>query len=389
MREPVSPNGESQGLYIHIPFCDGKCIYCAFYSECYRPELADRYLSALDRELSWAAESYPHFKPATIYIGGGTPTILTPVQLERLLQIVRRFAGARSLSEWTVEANPGSLKAETLALLKTAGVNRISLGVQNFDDRILRRLGRRHALREIEDAIRLLKEARWANWGMDLIACVPGVTRREWQSVLEQAVCYGPSHISVYALTVEEGTQLMRLAGKRGHRLLSPAGEVKMLELTRTILTGAGFQHYEISNYARPGYGCRHNLACWRGNEYLGVGAAAASRMGSMRWINRPDISAYLEAVEHGVPPPADYEQRDPHRAAQEDMVFGLRMAEGIHLPTIVRRHGLENDSKADAWEEALERMAKHGLVEKHRQRWRLTRRGHYLADAVGRELMD
>lgn len=360
------------GLYVHVPFCDGKCAYCAFYSVRYEPALADRYLDALEREL---AGSLP-LAPETIYIGGGTPSVLSARQLDRLCRLLRTNVATRRLVEWSVEINPGSVDAEKAAVLAAAGVNRFSLGAQSFDDRILKTLGRRHAAADTVKAFTILRAAGVENIGLDLIACVPGCARALWRKTLRQAVALAPKHISVYALTNEEGTRLNRLLGQGKTALLSEEEQLAMLDLAESVLTQAGFGRYEISNYAQSCFECRHNVACWRGEEYIGLGPAAASHVGLKRWTNRPRVNAYLKAAQALRMPPREVEMLTTALKRQERVIFGLRMAEGIAADI------------ASEYTQALDALRADGLVDLRDGRWQLTARGRNLADYVAVELM-
>lgn len=360
------------GLYVHIPFCDGKCAYCAFYSVRYTPSLADRYLDSLEREFTAALP----LAPATIYIGGGTPSVLSVRQIERLGRLIGEHVDTRRLVEWSVEINPGCVDAEKAAVLAAAGVNRASLGAQSFDDRILQTLGRRHAAADTITAVNILRAAGIANIGLDLIACVPGCPRALWRQTLRQAVDLALQHVSVYALTNEEGTRLNRLLGQGQTALLADKAQLTMLNLAETELGRAGFNRYEISNYARKGFECRHNVACWRGEQYVGLGPAAASHVARKRWTNRPRLSAYLAALQAGRNPPRDVEVLTPALQRQERIIFGLRMAEGVQADL------------AAEYKQALECLRADGLVDCGARRWRLTARGRNLADYVAVELM-
>lgn len=360
------------GLYVHVPFCDGKCAYCAFYSVRFQPELADRYLDCLEREFAAALP----LAPETIYIGGGTPSILAVRQLERLCRLLAGQVDDRRLAEWSVEINPGSLDGAKAAVLAAAGVNRVSLGAQSFDDRILQTLGRRHAAADTVEAVAILRAAGITNIGLDLIACVPGCTRALWRQTLRQALALAPAHLSIYALTNEEGTRLHRAVGRGEAALLADEDQLAMLDLAESELAQAGFERYEISNYARRGFECRHNLACWRGEEYIGLGPAAASHVGLERWTNRSDIGAYLAAVEAGRNPPCARETLTPALKRQELVIFGLRMAEGVDAAGFTE------------YAPALERLRMEGLVALCGGRWQLTARGRNLADYVAVELM-
>lgn len=365
------------GLYVHVPFCDGKCAYCAFYSVRYRPAMADCYLNGLGREL---AASLP-LAPETIYIGGGTPSVLSVRQIDRLCRLLQTQVATHRLVEWSVEINPGSVDAEKAAVLAAAGVNRVSLGAQSFDDRILQTIGRRHAAADTVKAVNILRAAGIANIGLDLIACVPGCTRALWRKTLRQALALSPKHVSVYALTNEEGTRLSRAIGQGTAALLSYEAQLAMLDLAETELMQArfgraGFGRYEISNYAQSGFECRHNVACWRGEEYIGLGPAAASHVGLKRWTNRANVNAYLAAIEAGSNPPRDVEVLTPALKRQEQVIFGLRMAEGVAADI------------ASEYQHALNSLRADGLVDLRDGRWALTARGRNLADYVAVELM-
>ncbi|MEI6515309.1 MAG: coproporphyrinogen-III oxidase family protein [bacterium] len=402
-----------EGLYIHVPFCDGKCHYCAFYSVPYRRELASDWLGNLRREMEAAIAEFGPLSPSTIFFGGGTPTLLPMDQLEQLLDLIRistvrrsepqrdaehadeeknknsprlrswRSSAVPSLQlddvkpfEWSCEANPGSLDSAKLELLKSAGVNRISLGVQSLDDGVLRQLGRRHTARDVHSAVAAIRRAGYDNWGLDLIACVPGVDVAAWRKTLQAAVALEPRHISVYALTSEEGTRLARDAASGTVTLLDDDEQLAMLDTAEEVLEAAGLLRYEISNYARPGFECRHNCSCWRGGDYLGLGPAASSRVGNRRWTNG---TANLTRQEERLSPLTD---------ATERLVFGLRMTEGIDLDAILAASGLADASQEQVWRATLERLQAEGVLVHEGSRWRLTKRGRALADYVAVELM-
>jgi oxygen-independent coproporphyrinogen-3 oxidase len=366
-----------QGLYIHVPFCDGKCHYCAFYSVPFSRERGAAWLSALKREAAAARSEFGPFSFSTVFLGGGTPTILPLDQLEELLGVV-----GQGCDEWTSEANPGSLDIDKLKLMKAAGVNRISLGVQALDDGVLRRLGRRHSVQDIHTAVEAIHATGFENWGIDLIACIPGVSVAAWRDTLRAAVALAPAHVSVYALTREEGTRLDRdhQAGKVA--FLDDDDQLQMLDTAEEVLAASGLNRYEISNYARPGFECRHNLSCWRGGNYLGLGCAASSRVGLRRWTNEPDLDSYLTAVTREV------ELLTPTMDAVERVVFGLRMTEGIDLEGILAACDLTGSALESGWRKTLARLVGDGLVEPAGGRWRLTTKGQALADYVAVELM-
>lgn len=392
------------GLYVHVPFCDGKCHYCAFYSVPYTRELGQAWLAAVKHERDQALVQYGRLPLTSIFMGGGTPTILPLDQLEELLALLRGASMAPPLHlkrtgnsilsegatpvmpdelEWTSEANPGSLTAESVGLMKAYGVNRISLGVQAMNDAVLNQLGRRHSLSDIYAAVAVIQASGITNWGVDLIACIPGVSEAAWCATLESAIRMGPKHVSVYALTREEGTRLNHDCEAGVVALMDDEAQLRMLDLAEALLREAGFNRYEISNYARPGFECRHNLSCWRGENYLGLGCAAASRFGNQRWTNHANLKPYIDGVNL-----QDRETLTPITDAVERLVFGMRVSEGVDLTDILQITGLIGTIQSDRWAHTLKRLGEESLVECQAGRWRLTSRGRALADYVAVELM-
>jgi oxygen-independent coproporphyrinogen-3 oxidase len=389
------------GLYVHVPFCDGKCHYCAFYSVPYTRELGQSWLAAVTEERNQVLQRYGTLPVSTIFMGGGTPTLLPLDQLQGLLTLLRdscwsgedsspdpakqwigRSAVGQAL-EWTSEANPGSITVDKLSLMKSFGVNRISLGVQAFSNPVLRQLGRRHSVADIHAAVKHIRSVGLSNWGLDLIACIPGVSESVWRETLETALALEPKHISVYALTREEGTRLNQECEAGATVLIDEDEQLRMLDLAESILGEAGFGRYEISNYALPGFECRHNVSCWRGGNYLGLGCAAASRVGDQRWTNAADLKAYIRGCGQ-----QDRETLTPMTDAVERLVFGLRMAEGVDLEAILSGVGLAQTKQAVIWRTTLERLGRAQLVCPENGHWRLTPKGRALADYVAVELM-
>jgi len=376
---------KSFGLYIHVPFCTGKCNYCAFYSIVYDRVVADRYLTAAEREIEMAPDQPRLAALDTVFFGGGTPTLLATPQLERLCAIPRQWR--TGIREWTVEANPGTLDRDKLRVLRQAGVNRLSLGAQSFDDKILRKLGRRHSVEDVRTALGMARDAGFQNIGIDLIACVPGVSLELWRRTLDEAVQLRPEHISVYALTVEEGTSLEKMVAGGRHEVQDDDEQLDALHLAEKVLGIAGYRRYEISNYALPGYECLHNLSCWRGAEYLGIGPAASSHVDDRRWTNAADLNQYLLAIERGNEPLRDEECLSKAVKASEMMIFGLRMTEGVDVVEVRRRSGITEagEQKIIA---LLSELSESGLVRRRNTGWVLTDRGRDLADYVAVELV-
>lgn len=378
----------AEHLYIHVPFCDGKCHYCGFYSIVACQSVVALYSPLPAEELGLLLEADPAAlkRPATLYIGGGTPSMLGADGLKRLADALSRRVPLDALEEWTVELNPASVSPALLEALKAIGVNRLSIGVQSFDDTILLSIGRRHDAAAAVKAVALALDSGFDNTGIDLIAGLPGSTQALWQATLERALSMPLKHVSVYALSLEPGTPLAVQAAK-GAVMPSDEEQLAALAQAEGVLGQAGFGRYEISNYAIPGYECRHNLGIWRGNDYVGLGPAAASRLNRKRWTNTEDLSDYMEALGGGRRPAARQETLDDREDATERALFALRLSEGIDPDDVARRFPALRD-QASAWEERLAGLARHGITEKGGRRWRLTPRGREVCDAVLRELI-
>ena len=282
-------------LYLHIPFCARICPYCAFYKELLDRSQTERFCEAVLCELKHHTQDR-HLLPSTIYFGGGTPTALTTSQVERLLKGFRALLDLSTLTEWTVEANPGSVSPRKAALFQEHGVNRISLGVQSWDEEMLKILGREHNAPQAEKSFFILRAAGFTNINVDLMFGLPGQTTPQWRSTLEKTISLQPEHISAYCLTYEEDTEFF-LRQARGEFHADPDVDAQLFEMTMSILQNAGYEHYEISNYALPGFSSAHNSAYWAGEDYLGIGPSAFSTRGSQRWQNVSDYRDYAALV--------------------------------------------------------------------------------------------
>src|SRR5438270_12378895 len=272
-------SGAIRHVYVHIPFCARICPYCAFYKELLDRSQTRRFCEAILRELEGAA-AQSAIVPTTIYFGGGTPTALTTPQLDYLLTGFRRALDLSELVEWTTEANPGSVSLAKATLLRELGISRISLGVQSWDDDLLKLLGREHNAKQAEQSFRIFRRAGFANINIDLMFGLPGQTIREWRDTLERTIALEPEHVSTYCLTYEEDTEFF-LRHARGEFRQDSDADAEYFEIAMSTLEAAGYEHYEISNYARPGFQSVHNRAYWRGADYLGIGPSAFSTIGS------------------------------------------------------------------------------------------------------------
>jgi len=319
-------------------------------------------------------------------MGGGSPAMLGADGLRRLVDGLREVFLCDAVSEWTIELNPSQVSQALLRTLREIGVNRISIGAQSFSDPTLERIGRKHSAQAAIQAVRLAQQEGFGNTGIDLIAGLPGVTEAEWAKTLEQALSLDVTHLSVYALSIEEGTPLARQV--KDGKLIVPNDDAQLDALTtaETALCKAGYERYEISNYALPGYACKHNVGVWRGNDYLGLGPAAASRMRQQRWTTQSNLADYMETVLQGELPPSEAETLHSKDDAIERVMFALRLQEGFDPYAAAIRHP-ELQDVADEWEERLETFARQGTVERGGLRWRLTARGREVCDAVIREI--
>lgn len=370
-------------LYVHIPFCVAKCAYCAFYSEPAENERVERFLSALNREIETVAD---RLAPHTIYFGGGTPSILTAQQLERLLTHLRaRVVNLDALAaaadfEWTVETNPATVSPEKARLLRAFGVNRVSVGAQALDETLLERLGRVHTVAMVHETVEMLRVAGFDNLNLDFIFAIPGQTVTQWEETLRHATAMGLEHLSTYELTYEDDTPLLRALEKEGVLPLDEETTLAMYERLVEVTTAGGLHQYEISNFAQPGAECRHNLNYWRGGDYAGVGPSASGFVEGWRYKNVADTDAYIERIERGQSP-TDYAERlSPQGRAGELVAFALRLNEGIEAIAFEQQMGFRIDQ---LWPKELTDLAAQDLIVWDGNRLRLTARGRLVADRV------
>ncbi|MEY2507017.1 MAG: hypothetical protein QOH01_1346 [Verrucomicrobiota bacterium] len=361
-------------LYVHIPFCARICPYCAFYKERADGSLTQRFCEALLREIDTVTENYP-LKLETIFFGGGTPTALTTGQLEFLLYGMRERLNLSQLSEWTLEANPGSVSPRKAALLHAMGVSRISLGVQSWDDELLKLLGREHNAAQAEASFHILREAGFANVSIDLMFGLPGQSLGQWESDLRKSIALQPNHISTYCLTYEEDTDFF-LRHSRGEFREDPESDARFLETAMAMLESAGYEHYEISNYARPGFASTHNHGYWAGDDYLGIGPSAFSTVGMERWQNVCDYRAYSDRVLSGRSPVQSTEPLTSDMKRTERIALALRTRAGI------------SSEELESWPNERHEFIDLGLLREANGNFILTPRGKLLADSVAEAFM-
>jgi oxygen-independent coproporphyrinogen-3 oxidase len=369
-----------RAAYIHVPFCARRCGYCNFTLVADRLDLVDRYLAAIERELSWLGG--PH-ELDTLFFGGGTPSQLPPAALRQLFAIVGgRFRLAPG-AEVSFEINPADFDAELADSLLELGVTRVSLGAQSFDDRKLALLERDHRAADVLRSAELARQV--PTWSLDLIFAAPGETLADWQADLSAALALAPPHLSTYGLTIEPGTTFF---GRRGRGVLVGAPEETeraMYEAAIDQLSAAGYEHYEVSNFARPGQRCRHNENYWVGGQYFAAGPGAARHIAGRREMNHRSTFTYLDRVLTGRSPVAEAEELPPAERARERLVFGLRRLEGVERSEFQAATGFAFDELAGT---ALAKFVSQDLIADDGRRIRLTRAGLMVSDALWAELL-
>ena len=374
------------GIYIHVPFCRARCSYCDFATGMYETGLADRYVHALVKEF----RSWNEVQPArvdTIYFGGGTPSLLAPTQIETILRAVRDRFEVLDEAEITLEINPGdggasaTARQETFGKFRRLGVTRASFGAQTFDDEQLRRLGRTHAARDIHETFSQLREAGFANINFDLIAGLPGQTLAGWQRNLDQALALRPQHLSLYLLDVHEGTPLADQIRRGAQPEPDDDLAAEMYRVMIERVCGAGYEHYEISNFCFPGFESRHNSKYWNGAPYYGFGCSAHSYDGARRrWANQREVAKYVELIETKQASVVERTYLKEEDARSESIFLGLRLMRGLDLEDYRSRFGADLREQYDA---ELNRLSEAGLIEIDHELLRLTTRGALLSNEV------
>jgi oxygen-independent coproporphyrinogen-3 oxidase len=365
-----------RAAYVHVPFCAHHCGYCDFAVVAGQDHLIDLYLEALTEEL---ARLDAPAAVDTIFVGGGTPTHLSPRQLERLLTSISRWLSLRPEGEFSVESNPDGLTTEKIAVLADRGVNRVSLGVQSFQPEFLSRLERQHGPSHVGPAVERIR-ARISNVSLDLIFAVPGQTPGEWDADLTAALALEPDHISTYGLTYEKGTPLWKRRERGEVRAVGEDDELAMYVGSMDRLSAAGFEQYEVSNFARPGRRCRHNETYWANEAYLGFGVGAARFVTGRREVNCRNTEVYIRRVLAGESPTFQSEQLPPEDAARETAAVQLRRSAGVIRSRFRDQTAFDFDELTRGRAELLVAEA---LLEDDGAAVRLTRRGRCVADAL------
>ena len=374
---------KSAGIYIHIPFCAVKCIYCDFYSITDRENSIPRFINAIVKEIETCTVDVSNWKLETIFIGGGTPSLLNGRNIESILNALERKYDLAQIKEWTMEANPGEAPLERLKDFRSLGINRLSMGVQSLEPDLLKFLTRIHSANQVFETYEHARNAGFENINCDLIYSMPGQSWEIWERDLLRVLDLKPDHISAYTLTLEKGTELYQFVKK---------GQVTMPEEDQTggwflkthgILNSHGYSAYEISNFAKPGMECRHNLHYWRIHPFLAFGPSAHGFDGSNRWGNVRSLDQYLTQIESGNTPISMKESLTQKNLTNELIGFGLRMNEGIDLAQIPERYlnqfNTNLESARQKWSDVL--ILRDSSVS-------LTKKGMVYTDAVGVDLM-
>lgn len=368
-------------VYLHIPFCAKKCPYCDFNSHVTSDRsLVQRYLEALDAEMRLASQQ-PEVKGraiSTIFFGGGTPSLLSGQELNRLLDTCREFLPVEPQAEITCEANPGTVTLEKLKALRQGGFNRLSFGAQSFQSNVLDRLGRIHSAPDTVRSVRSAREAGFENVSLDLIFSVPGQSLQDWQSDLQQAVDLEPDHLSTYSLTIEPGTEFGELYRKGQFKPLDEETDAAMYETALDFLPEAGYNQYEISNFAHPGRQCRHNLIYWHNEEWLGLGAGAHQHLNGIRRWNVKSPAKYVELMETRGLATEDWEQVAIPVQMGETMMVGLRLLRGVSTDAFRDRFGVNLE---ETFQQPIRKLTQLGLLHVTEDQIALTRKGILFAN--------
>lgn len=376
-------------LYLHIPFCVKKCNYCDFLSAPAGEETRAAYVDALLEEIRGFDEP-EDYEVVTVFFGGGTPSILPGQAIFRIMEALREKFSFRKGAEITLEANPGTVDKEKLSFYKKAGINRLSFGLQSADAEELKKLGRIHTWEKFLESFQLAREAGFSNINVDLMSALPGQTKESWEKTLRQVLALQPEHISAYSLIIEEGTPFYQLyekdverrdAGEEPELIPSEEEERAMYEATGRILKEQGYLHYEISNYAKPGCECRHNLGYWQRRDYLGFGLGASTLLNPVRYKNTEDLEAYLGG---------DFSKKEffvltKDNQIEETMFLGLRVLEGVSKEQFREQFSCE---LRVVYRKELEKLEKEGLLEEEGDFVRLTSRGIDLSNPVLAEFL-
>jgi oxygen-independent coproporphyrinogen-3 oxidase len=381
------PSAVVGGLYVHIPFCFHKCHYCDFYSITQQtPERMEDFVTLLLGEARmWASDVGPKIRPRTIFFGGGTPTLLHQNAMRRLIVGLKEIFDFSGVAEWTVEANPATVDESYCAMLRELGVDRLSFGAQSFDRRELAILERHHEPEDVRRSVETARSVGFRRINVDLIFAIPGQVMENWLASLNAALAFGTTHLSAYNLTYESNTP-MAVKKKSGQIIpVDEATELAMLHETRRRMSDAGLPAYEISNFATPGQECQHNLRYWSGDDYIGLGPAAASHVQGHRWRNAPNLGKWEAGIARDELPVIDLEILSPRQRAGELAMLQIRLSRGLSFADFIARTG-ENPSQLFA--DPIARYHAQSLLQIDNTGVHLTELGVSVADAIASEFL-
>ena len=368
------------GIYLHIPYCLHKCGYCDFNSHPENREEANLYVDSLLKELKAYSSILRRYTVPTVYVGGGTPTILPPSQLKRILQTIFLNFNLTPDCEITIEANPATIKLETLQEIRSAGYNRISIGVQSFDEKELQLLERVHSKEEIYLTLERARSARFENLSIDLMFALPGQATEKWQSHLSQAIAKNPDHLSTYNLTIEPATAFNKLQKKGKISLPNEDIQFEMYETSIKSLENAGYRQYEISNFSKPGMESKHNINYWNNGEYIGIGAGASSYLKGERFKNTNLPRNYIRDIRTKENAVETRERLEPIHAMGETLMLGLRLLKGVSIDAFENRFQV---SFQQVYGKTIEPLLQQKLITFNRNSIALSKKGLFLADSV------
>ncbi|MBZ5201284.1 oxygen-independent coproporphyrinogen III oxidase [Planomicrobium chinense] len=370
-----------KGLYIHIPFCHQICHYCDFNKVFFKDQPVDGYIDSVGKELAlWKQEGALDQPLETIFLGGGTPTSLTPAQLQKLLGYIHQYVPMADNLEWTSEANPDELTKEKMQVLFDGGVNRLSMGVQSFDEDLLKRLGRTHSNGDVERAVAEAKEVGFTNLSFDLMYGLPGQTMAQWEETLERAFGFGLPHFSAYSLIIEPKTVFYNLMTKGKLNTVTEDLEADMYEKLMAEMEQRGLKQYEISNFGRTGFESRHNLLYWDNAEYIGVGAGAHGYVNGVRYSNHGPLKKYMAPLEEGVRPILNTHEVPVNEKMEEEMFLGLRKTAGVSISGFQEKF---QQSLEEVYGAILEKEVANQHLQIEDGRVKLTKQGRFVGNEV------
>ncbi|NMA66732.1 MAG: oxygen-independent coproporphyrinogen III oxidase [Clostridiaceae bacterium] len=368
------------GLYIHIPFCQKKCNYCDFTSYPNMESYWEVYITALTDELKLISEKFQNSIISTVFIGGGTPSLLPPVYIEQIFECIYKFYNVETNCEISIETNPGTLSAPKLKTYRDAGINRLSIGLQACQDVLLKKLGRIHTFDDFINAVNMADKFGFDNINADIIFGIPEQSLSDWKETINLVTALGLTHISCYSLLIEEGTVFGDLKEKG---LIKEADDIldrEMYHYAKNYFSEKGYKQYEISNFAKPQYQCLHNMNYWERGEYIGIGAGAHSLIKNRRYANIPDVLDYIEGIRANTPVLAEDTLLSLDEALAEKMILGLRLNKGVDLRKVSEEFGVDVVMR---YEKSIDTLLKKNLIEIDQKVIKLTERGFDLANSV------